>query len=149
MITTPAFLDLPAILDPVEIGRTIGTLSEEAVERVLVPGLMPWWFLRARRATPAEDEIAKFDFAVATRDVGRILLQVKSSRCGAEKHERRQRYGSPLYRIHAVIVRPDMASAVVLGRVLAACVVAREEAAAGRCLADHRSLCAPARKEAA
>jgi hypothetical protein len=140
----------PAILDPRESALTIGALSEEAVERVLVPSLLPWWFLRARRATTAEDEIAKFDFAVYTRDVGRILLQVKSSRCGAEKHENRQRYGRPLYRIHVVIARPEMATEVVLGRVLAACVIAREEAFAGRCTADHVKLCRaiPAREAA-
>lgn len=142
--------DLPAILDPFELALGVGLLSEAAVESAL-PRLAETcpWYLGFRRATRAEDEIAKFDFAIYTSDVGRILLQVKSSRCGANKHDRHQRYGRPLYRVHAVTVRPDMEPERVLGRVLAACIRAREEAIAGRCVADHVKLCRLVLTEAA
>ena len=142
--------DIPAILDPVELALGVGILSERVVESAL-PRLAETcpWYIGFRRATQAEDEIAKFDFAIYTSDVGRILLQVKSSRCGANKHDLYQRYGRPLYRVHVVIVRPGMDQDRVLGRVLAACILAREEAIAGRCVADHRSLCAAWRKETA
>lgn len=142
--------DLPAILDPFELARGVGILSESAVEKAL-PRLVETcpWYLGHRRATQAEDEIAKFDFVIHTSDVGRILLQVKSSRCGAGKHDAWQRYGRPLYRVHAVIVRPDMEPERVLGRVLAACIRAREEAIVGRCVADHVKLCRLVMTEAA
>lgn len=142
MIATPLFLDLPAVLDPVEIGHATGALSEEAVERVL-PRLATHcrWYLWHRRADGIEDTHEHWDFAVYTRTSGRVLLNVKSSRRGAEEHEQRQRWGGVPYRVHPVIVRPDMDPAVVLGRVIAVCIVAVEQASAHRCVADHHKLC--------
>lgn len=133
--------ELPLVLDPVAAGRVRGEVVEEHVAAVLTADLMPWWFLRARFSTEHEDAYEGFDLVIYTRDVGRILLQVKSSEHGRIKWEEESRiFGRP-YRIHCVVVRPHTPPEVVLGRVLAACVTAREEAKAARCCADHRGLC--------
>lgn len=70
----------------------------------------------------------------------RCYMQVKSSDYYAGKYERKTERRGRVYRIHVVVVRPNMDPAVVLGRVLAACIVAREEALAAGCVADDRRL---------
>lgn len=130
------------ILCPVALGEVRGEISEEIVGAVLTREHMPPWFLHARHATRAEDDIAGFDWAVYTRDVGRILLQVKSSKCGRDNFELHARHlrPHPMFRVHVVIVRPDMPLAEAQRRVIATCDGAREEASAARACADHWSL---------
>ena len=117
-----------------------GRATEERVAEAIVPERMPWWFLGTRPSTPDEDR-AGIDRVVYTRHVGRILLQVKSSRAGRVKFDEHLRRWGASHRIHVVVARPDMDLATVLGRVLAACVIAIEEAEAARMLADDVRLC--------
>lgn len=142
---------LPPALCPVASAVTRGDLSEERVGAVLTPARMPWWFLWARHATKTEDTRAGFDFVIYTRDVGRILLQVKNSEVGRAKWEDETRRHGRRYRIHTVVVRPHTPLELVLGRVLAACVMARIEAEEHGCAADEPSLygAAVAQREAA
>lgn len=131
---------LPPVLCPRAIARVVGEICEERVADVLTRADMPAWFLWARHATSHEDRELGFDLVVHTRDVGRILLNVKASKAGVAEFEARARWVNYPYHVHAVRVRPDTPREVVLGRVLAVCILAREEAFAGRCLADHWSL---------
>lgn len=131
--------DLPPVLCPIAARRVRGDVCEEHVERVLSEMRLPW-LLWTRHATPEEDREEGFDFVVYTRDVGRILLQIKSSEHGRIGWEEETRRYGRRYRIHVVLVRPYNPPEVILGRILAACILAREEALAARCVADYRGL---------
>lgn len=84
------------------------------------------WVVSARRATTKEDRRG-VDIVVATQVDGDIRLQVKSSPIGAQKFEER---GRQLGRapIRVVIAGVDDDDNTVRGRVLAALILAREEA---------------------
>lgn len=131
---------IPPVLCPLAARVVRGQISEERVAEVCTAEAMPyWWFLWSRKASRPEDRQG-IDWIVYTRDVGRILLQVKSSRAGeADFHRHSERFGR-LYRIHVVVVKPDMDREVVFGRVLGTLIRAREEALAAGLTADDPRL---------
>jgi hypothetical protein len=102
------------------------------------------WFESVRQTSGAEDRIG-WDFIVYTRDVGRIIFQVKSSRAGALEFLERGSHMRLVAPIWVVVVRPRDEPEVVFGKVLGACILAREEAMATGLRADDRRLCRIAR----
>lgn len=97
------------------------------------------WFESVRQTSAAEDRIG-WDFIVTTRDVGRIIFQVKSSVAYALEFLERGRHMRLVAPIWVVVVRPRDELAVVVGKVLGACILAREEALATGLRADDRRL---------
>jgi hypothetical protein len=68
-----------------------------------------FWVVRARRATKLEDRKG-IDIVVQTSDIGRLFIQIKSSRRGADKFLR-EHSGS---KAAVVIVREEYSDAQVL-----------------------------------
>lgn len=115
---------LKKMLSPDGRARIKGSRAEAVVVRALNSLTLPW-LRRARRATPREDR-SGIDVIVTTRDMGDLLLQVKSSLYGARKWARRNDVRLARKRIAIVIVTPHDDKPTVLGRALAALVMLRE-----------------------
>lgn len=122
--------------------RAAAARGDLAERRVLAAArrIPSWWLLEARRATVAEDCLG-YDVIVEMADLGRAILQVKSSAAAAHAFVE---YGKTLRlraRIHVVVVEPGDCDAVVFGRVLGTVIKAREEALAAGVTADDPRLC--------
>lgn len=128
--------------------RAAADRSERGEERALrACRRLPWWCLGATR-TPHRSQLDRWgiDLVVETVDLGRIMIQVKSSEHRAAEF---REYGKRLalrYRIHTIVVDDSLCDAEVYGRILGVCIVAREEAIAAGLTCDDARLC---RKEAA
>jgi hypothetical protein len=72
-----------------EVAAARGRSAEERVVEALALPSRPAWIHDARRATKAEDH-AGID-AVVESDVGKLFVQVKSSRTGKAKFQERKR----------------------------------------------------------
>jgi hypothetical protein len=107
--------------------RARGERAEARVVAELRRVTRPWWLLDVRRAHASEDRTG-IDVVVETSDVGRLYLQVKSSKCGAAKWSRRHRYDTRL--IAVIVVRPLDGPSTIYGRALGALILLRERAQA-------------------
>ena len=129
-------------------GLAAADRSERGEERALrACRRLPWWCLGATR-TRHHSQLDRWgiDIVIETVDLGRIVLQVKSSEHRAAEF---REYGKRLalrYRIHTIVIDDSLCDAEVYGRILGVCIVAREEAEAAGLTCDDARLC---RKEAA
>lgn len=101
-----------------------------------------WWFISARRTRHGspQDRLG-WDVVIETRDVGRIILQVKSTERAAREfsaYGRRLRLVAPIY---VVVADRDATPEVLFGRVLGTCIRAREAALEAGLTADDPRLC--------
>jgi hypothetical protein len=126
-------------------GNTRGSVAEQRAFTACRRLASLWWFLDAKKGTPAQDKIG-WDVIVHTRDVGRIILQVKSSQRNADEFIARGKTFRLIAPIHVIVIERGDCDATVFGKVLGACIVAREQALAAGLTADDPRLCC---KEAA
>lgn len=102
---------------------------------------MVWWCNGVRKATRREDSLG-VDILIHTIDCGTIRIQVKSSERRAIEFEEYGRTLPRLYwRIHVLVVSMESSYEVVLGRLMALCILAREEALLNNTVADDAHLC--------
>lgn len=104
-----------------EVAAARGRSAEERVVEALALPSRPAWVLGARRATKAEDH-AGID-AVVDSDVGKLFVQVKSSRTGKAKFQERKRG----VRVAIVIVRGGDDGEAVLRKVVGELAKVRAE----------------------
>lgn len=131
---------IPLVLCPEAARLVRGEVAEDRVFDLLTPERMPWWFIAARWSTEEEDRVG-IDVVIYTRDVGRVLLQVKAGRTGASKFLRngeRRRGRRP--RIHVLVAPPAEDIGIVFAALLGTLIRAREEAMAARTVADDPRL---------
>lgn len=109
--------------------------------------LPSWWLLAAWR-TPHGSQLDRWgiDLVIDTVDLGRIMLQIKSNERDAARFRAHGRTLDLRHRIHTIVINDSLCDAEVFGRVLGACIKAREEALAAGLTCDDARLC---RKEAA
>jgi hypothetical protein len=103
-----------AVREPVRSGKVAQERGLDSERRVLEACRLrarPHWMTRARLATRIEDQ-SGIDVVVES-DVGRLLLQVKSSEHGKERFRQR-----PLLGIAIVVVRPTDTPEVLLRKVV-------------------------------
>jgi hypothetical protein len=108
-------------MDPRNVGRILGRLNLERGRdneaRVLAACTLdarPAWMVRARKATAAEDRDG-IDIVIES-DVGKLFLQVKSSRLGKSHFEQKRRRATVSVIIASAADTPE----AILGRVVAA-----------------------------
>ena len=107
--------------------KALGEACEALVRRALGHSTRPWWILKVRRASRAEDHHG-IDVVVQLAE-GRVLLQVKRSVRRADEWRREHRYDP---RPIAVVQAGEWESvAVVYGRALGALILLRERLEAG------------------
>lgn len=95
-------------------GNIRGELNEQRVLDVL-EWYPPSWVQSARRATPDENAMG-IDLVVVT-DVGHLLLQVKSSKVGAERWRRERIASQRRLDIAVVIVSRGLSDDSLRGRI--------------------------------
>lgn len=118
-----------------------GELAEHRVFRATLRMREWWWFLSAERVPSwsARDKIG-WDIIVQTRDAGRVILQVKSSKREAKKFIRHGRQLRLIAPIHVIVARPEDDDATLFGRVLGTCLKARLDAIEAGLTADDPQL---------
>ncbi len=106
-----------------------GELAEHRVHRAALRLSGWWWFVSAERVKQlsARDRIG-WDIIIHTRDAGRVILQVKSSRRAAADFVRHGRKLDLVAPIHVIVAAPEDDDATLFGRVLGTCLRARLEA---------------------
>ncbi len=82
------------------------------------PLALPEWLSRVERASPEED-CAGIDVIITTRDLGKLLLQIKSSERGRRRFL--EEHAHRAAEIWVIVIRDKDKPATILRKVLAAC----------------------------
>lgn len=120
----------------------LGDLNERRVLRA-ARRIPAWWFLGAWRTRHGSllDRLG-WDIVIEAEDLGRIVLQVKSSERRAAAFVERGKGLRLRAPIHTIVVTRHTSDAEIFGLVLGTCIRAREEALAAGLTADDPRLCA-------
>ena len=104
--------------------------------------LPSWWLLGAwRTRNGSQLDRWGIDIVVDTVDLGRIMLQIKSNERDADRFRAHGRTLELRHRIHTIVINDSLCDAEVFGRVLGACIKAREEDLAAGLTCDDARLC--------
>lgn len=92
------------------IGKERGRNSEDRFFEVFscgrIPPNFPPWFSGVQRPTNEQDRRRRIDVIAFTKDVGKIYLQLKSSKSGVKKFEEQQRRNPKPEWVFPLIIRP-------------------------------------------